>query len=233
MATGLRSGAGKMFAHSRAAKRDEVFLNKARLMQAKSPEDLYRIQAETERTPLGFDVAKNHIHLPYKLNQTGRDVLGEVNHDIMLMDMKMYHPDDILVKVDRSGMAVSLESRIPLLDPDVIEFAWSLPMNLLRDPATGQGKQVLRNVLYRHVPKELVDRPKKGFSIPIASWLKTPELKSWAEDLIAEDKLKREGYLNPKVVHKIWNDFAKEDGAYQPLIWYILMFEQWLEYDII
>ena len=96
----------------------------------------------------------------------------------------------------------------------------------------GQGKQVLRNVLYRHVPKELVDRPKKGFSVPIGDWLKTPELKSWAEDLIAEDKLKREGYLNPKVVHKIWSDFTKEGGAYQPLIWYILMFEQWLNYDI-
>ena len=130
-------------------------------------------------------------------------------------------------------MAVSLESRRPLLDPDVVEFAWSLPIELLRDPATGQGKQVLRNVLYRHVPKELVDRPKKGFSVPIGDWLKTPELKSWAEDLIAEDKLKREGYLNPKVVQKIWSDFTKEGGAYQPLIWYILMFEQWLNYDII
>ena len=106
-------------------------------------------------------------------------------------------------------------------------------MDLLRDPKTGKGKQVLRNVLYRHVPKELVDRPKKGFSIPIADWLRTPELRSWAEDLIAEDKLKREGYLNTRVVHKIWNDFTKEDGAYQPLIWYILMFEQWLNYDII
>lgn len=229
---GLRMGAGRMFVHSRQAKRDEVFLNKARLMQAKSPEDLYRIQAETERTPLGPDVAKNRIYLPYKLNQSGKNVLGEVNHDIMLLDMKMYHPDDILVKVDRSGMAVSLESRIPLLDPDVVEFAWSLPIELLRDPATGQGKQVLRNVLYRHVPKELVDRPKKGFSVPIGDWLKTPELRSWAEDLISEDKLKREGYLNPKVVQKIWSDFTKEGGAYQPLIWYILMFEQWLNYDI-
>jgi asparagine synthase (glutamine-hydrolysing) len=151
----------------------------------------------------------------------------------MLMDMKMYHPDDILVKVDRAGMAVSLESRIPLLDPDVVEFAWSLPVSLLRDKKTGEGKQVLRNVLYRHVPKQLMDRPKKGFSIPIGSWLKTSELKDWAEDLIAEDKLKREGYLNPEIVHKIWNNFMSEDGTYQPLIWYILMFEQWLDYGII
>ena len=230
--TGLRAPAGKMFAHSRQAKRDEVFLNKARLMQARSPEDLYRIQSQTELTPLAFDVAKSHVRLPYKLTLAGSDYLSEVSHDIMLLDMKMYHPDDILVKVDRSGMAVSLESRIPLLDPDVVEFAWSLPIELLRDKTTGQGKQVLRNVLYRHVPKEMVDRPKKGFSIPIGDWLKTPELRSWAEDLIAEDKLKREGFLNSKVVHKIWNDFTCEGGKYQPLIWYILMFEQWLSYGI-
>ncbi len=228
---GLRKGAGKMLAHSRAAHSDEILRDKARLLQAKSPEDLYRIQYEM--VPFAKEVAKNRIMLPYKYSLSEKDVLSEVNHDIMLMDMKMYHPDDILVKVDRAGMAVSLESRIPLLDPDVVEFAWSLPVSLLRDKKTGEGKQVLRNVLYRHVPKELMDRPKKGFSIPIGSWLKTSELKDWAEDLIAEDKLKREGYLNPEIVHKIWNNFMSEDGTYQPLIWYILMFEQWLDYGII
>lgn len=228
---GLRKGAGKMLAHSRAAHSDEILRDKARLLQAKSPEDLYRIQYEM--VPFAKEVAKSRIMLPYKYSLSEKDVLSEVNHDIMLMDMKMYHPDDILVKVDRAGMAVSLESRIPLLDPDVVEFAWSLPVSLLRDKKTGEGKQVLRNVLYRHVPKELMDRPKKGFSIPIGSWLKTSELKDWAEDLIAEDKLKREGYLNPEVVHKIWNNFMSEDGTYQPLIWYILMFEQWLDYGII
>lgn len=228
---GLRKGAGKMLAHSRAAHSDEILRDKARLLQAKSPEDLYRIQYEM--VPFAKEVAKSKIMLPYKYSLSEKDVLSEVNHDIMLMDMKMYHPDDILVKVDRAGMAVSLESRIPLLDPDVVELAWSLPVSLLRDKKTGEGKQVLRNVLYRHVPKELMDRPKKGFSIPIGSWLKTSELKDWAEDLIAEDKLKREGYLNPEVVHKIWNNFMSEDGTYQPLIWYILMFEQWLDYGII
>ena len=107
--------------------------------------------------------------------------------DIMLMDMKMYHPDDILVKVDRSGMAVSLESRIPLLDPEVVDFAFTLPIEYLRNKKTGEGKQVLRNVLYRHVPKELMDRPKKGFSIPVGKWLKTKELNEWARDLISEE----------------------------------------------
>ena len=223
---GFRSGAGRMLQYSRAAKRDEVLRDKARLLQAKSPEDLYRIQYEM--VPCALDTARVKGMIPYKYNQASADVLKEVNHDIMLMDMKMYHPDDILVKVDRSGMAVSLESRIPMLDPDVIEFAWSLPISMLRDTKTGTGKKVLRNVLYRHVPKELVDRPKKGFSIPIGKWLKSGDLRDWAESLIAEDKIRKEGILRPEAVRQVWDGFVKDDGNWQPLIWYILMFEQWL-----
>ncbi len=224
---GVRSGAGKLLQHSRAAARDEVLRDKALLLQAKSPEDLYRIQCEMK--PYAKQIAQNGIYLPYKYNMAGKNMLAEPNHDIMLMDMRMYHPDDILVKVDRAGMAVSLESRIPLLDPDVMAFAWSLPLSLLRDKNTGVGKQVLRNVLYRHVPKELVDRPKKGFSIPIGKWLKTKELREWAEDLIAQDKIKREGLLDCDIAQKVWGDFIKGNTDYQPLIWYILMFEQWYD----
>ncbi len=223
---GVRLGAGKILQHSRAAKRKEVVRDKARLMQAKSPEDLYRIQYEMARDAM--DVAKSRVRIPYKYTLSGSDVLSEVNHDIMLMDMKMYHPDDILVKVDRSGMAVSLESRIPMLDPEVIEFAFSLPISYLKDKKTGVGKKVLREVLYRHVPRELVDRPKKGFSIPVGKWLKSGELNEWATDLLSEDKLRREGYLNPEVVQRVWRNFTSENGEWQPLIWYILMFEQWL-----
>ena len=227
MPGGLRSGAGKMLQHSRAAKRDSVLRDKAILLQARSPEDLYRIQYEM--APFAKDIAKSKVMPPYKYSMAKPDNLKEVNHDIMLMDMKMYHPDDILVKVDRSGMAVSLESRIPMLDPDVISFAWSLPLELLRDPKTGVGKQVLRNVLYRHVPKELVDRPKKGFSIPVGEWLKSSELREWAEDMISEDKIKREGFLSAGAVQRMWQNFVSENGEWQPLIWYVLMFEQWLE----
>ncbi len=223
---GLRGSAGKILQHSRAAKRNEVLRDKSRLLQAKSPEDLYRIQFEM--TPYAMDIARSRLVPPYKYSLAERDLFHEPCHDIMLMDMKMYHPDDILVKVDRSGMAVSLESRIPMLDPEVIEFAWSLPLELLWDDKTKTGKQVLRNVLYRHVPKELVDRPKKGFSIPIGRWLKDSDLREWAEDLISEDKLKREGFLKPEAVQRVWRNFAYEDGAWTPLIWYILMFEEWL-----
>ena len=144
----------------------------------------------------------------------------------MLMDLRMYHPDDILVKVDRTAMAVSLETRVPFLDKDVVEFAWTLPLEYLREGDT--GKLVLRDVLYRYVPKELMDRPKKGFSIPIRKWLKTPQLRAWAEDLIAPEKLREQDLLNPDVVQRIWRDFIEHD-VWRVQIWYILMFQAWYE----
>ena len=144
----------------------------------------------------------------------------------------MYHPDDILVKVDRTAMAVSLETRVPFLDRDVVEFAWTLPMNYLRGwegPDGGRiGKLLLRDVLYRYVPKELMDRPKKGFSVPMAKWLRESELRSWAERLISRRKLVNEGFLNPDVVWSMWDDL-QERGIWREQIWFILMFEAWLE----
>jgi asparagine synthase (glutamine-hydrolysing) len=132
-------------------------------------------------------------------------------------------------------MANSLETRVPLLDPDVMEFAWSLPLEHLieyREGSDGSkirtGKKILRNVLYRHVPKELMDRPKKGFSIPVGKWIRDTELRSWAEDMIAFDKIKREGFLNAEAVWRVFSEFF-EGGEYRPVLWYILMFEEWLE----
>jgi asparagine synthase (glutamine-hydrolysing) len=152
--------------------------------------------------------------------------LGEVNHDAMLRDLTMYHPDDILVKVDRTAMAVSLETRVPMLDRDVVEFAWTLPVSYLRDE--NQGKLVLRDILYRHVPKELMDRPKKGFSIPIRKWLTEGRLKEWAEVLTEPSRIRQEGYLDPDTVTALWKDLT-ERKTYRPQLWYILMFQQWLE----
>ena len=108
---------------------------------------------------------------------------------------------------------------------DVVEFAWSLPTSYLRDESV--GKKVLRNVLYRYVPKELMDRPKKGFSIPIDQWLLEEDLKDWAEGLLDRDKLEREGFLNADLVQQLWQDL-KTKGTWLPQIWYVLMFEQWL-----
>ena len=151
------------------------------------------------------------------------------------MDLRMYHPDDILVKVDRTAMAVSLETRVPFLDKEVWKFASTLSVDeKLREGTTkylregDTGKLVLRDVLYRYVPKELMDRPKKGFSIPIRKWLKTPQLRAWAEDLIAPEKLREQDLLNPDVVQQIWRDFIEHD-VWRVQIWYILMFQAWYE----
>lgn len=154
----------------------------------------------------------------------------------MLMDMLMYHPDDILVKVDRAAMAVSLETRVPMLDRDVVEFAWSLPIEYKREWENGRmghtgfyGKKVLRDVLYRYVPREMMERPKKGFSIPIEKWLRQDGLRQWAESLIDRKKLKEQGFLEVDVVWRIWNDFI-EKGEWRIQIWYILMFQEWMEH---
>ena len=145
----------------------------------------------------------------------------------MLMDMLMYHPDDILVKVDRTAMAVSLETRVPMLDKDVVEFAWTLPVEFER--VNGVGKRILRDVLYRYVPKEMMERPKKGFSIPIQKWLKEKELREWAENLIDRKTLIKQGLLDPDVVWRMWTDFIEKD-EWRIQIWYVLMFQEWMSY---
>ena len=152
--------------------------------------------------------------------------LKEPQHNLMLMDLLMYHPDDILNKVDRTAMAVSLETRVPMLDRDVVEFAWTLPLSYRKKD--GVTKRILRDVLYRYAPKELMERPKKGFSIPLHSWLKEPGLREWAEELLDEATLERQGFLCVGTVRKIWSDYVEKD-IWRPQIWYILMFQQWLQ----
>jgi asparagine synthase (glutamine-hydrolysing) len=162
----------------------------------------------------------------YKYNEYKKGFLKNQKENLMLMDMLMYHPDDILVKVDRAGMAVSLETRIPLLDKDIVEFAWRLPNHYKYED--GITKKVLRDVLYKYVPKSLIERPKKGFSIPVATWVKNGELRDWAEELLNESRIKNQGILNPTAVSKMWNDFIDND-RWISHIWYLLMFQEWYE----
>jgi asparagine synthase (glutamine-hydrolysing) len=161
----------------------------------------------------------------------GPDVLARLGglgtcERMMALDMLTYLPDDILAKVDRAAMSVSLETRVPLLDHRVVEFAWQLPLDLkLRG---GESKWVLRELLYRHVPRSLIERPKMGFGIPIGSWLRG-SLKSWAEALISERRLAGEGYFRPEPIRAAWDAHQSGRSNMQYQLWAILMFQSWLE----
>ncbi len=218
----IRKPVSELVIHSPLAKKP-IYRIKGKLLGAKGPSELYIDSYETDI--LFKQISLNHENRPYKYNQLDPHFLPETNHNIMLMDMLMYHPDDILVKVDRAAMAVSLETRVPMLDKDVVEFAWSLPIEYKRNGNV--GKMVLRDVLYRYVPKEMMERPKKGFSIPVEKWLRQKEMREWAEMLIDKTTLRQQGILNPEVVWQIWNDFI-EKGEWRIQIWYILMFQEWI-----
>ena len=221
---GIRKLASELVLHSPLANK-EIYRVKGTLLGAKGPSDLYRLSMERE--PLIKDITLSKKEIPYKYTEYDPGFLKETNHNIMLMDMLMYHPDDILVKVDRTAMAVSLETRVPMLDKDVVEFAWTLPVEFERQ--NGVGKRILRDVLYRYVPKEMMERPKKGFSIPIQKWLKEKELREWAENLIDRKTLMKQGILDPDVVWKMWTDFIEKD-EWRIQIWYVLMFQEWMSY---
>lgn len=191
---------------------------------ANSPEDLYRkLISQWERPQqIVMDSPEPATLLNKKSSWPSTD---SFEHWMMAMDAQTYMVDDILVKVDRAAMANSLETRVPLLDHRVFEFAWRLPLDMkIRD---GKGKWILREILYRHVPKEMIERPKKGFSIPLGQWLRGP-LRDWAESLLDNSLLQKQGYFNANAVRNVWQRHLEGKVDLSRKLWSILMFQAWL-----
>jgi asparagine synthase (glutamine-hydrolysing) len=196
----------------------------ARLMTAPNADVFYdQLVAHWHPSPV--------IAAPSHANCDGRNgklpqTMGQIEERMMLADLHGYLPDDILVKVDRAAMGTSLETRVPMLDHRVAEFAWQLPLHMKQ--RGGQTKWVLRQVLYRHVPTHLIERPKQGFAAPIGEWLRR-DLRDWAEALLDEGRLRREGFLDPQPIRQKWLQHLQGKRDWKHYLWDVLMFQAWLE----
>ncbi len=197
----------------------------AGVLPSNSPEDLYfrliSFWEKSEDIVIGSQRPSSLL-----TDKTQWPKITNFIQQMMALDTITYLPDDILVKVDRAAMNVGLETRVPFLDHRIIEFAWSLPLSM--NVHNGQGKRVLRQILYKHVPKNLIERPKMGFGVPLDLWLRGP-LRDWAESLLNESRLCREGFFHAAPIRKKWSEHISGNRNWQHHIWCVLMFQAWLE----
>ncbi|MCM3596582.1 asparagine synthase (glutamine-hydrolyzing) [Metabacillus idriensis] len=193
------------------------------ILKADSVEEMYLSLTSHWKNPQL--VVKDRILLEPFLNHSSA-IFPSATEMMMYMDMSQYLPDDILVKVDRASMSVSLETRAPFLDHNVVEFSWRIPLSMKLKG--NQSKWLMRQLLYTHVPKELIERPKHGFGVPIGHWLRGP-LKEWAEELLAEKRLLTEGYFQPAPIRQKWEEHLTGKSNWHHQLWDILMFQSWLE----
>jgi asparagine synthase (glutamine-hydrolysing) len=145
---------------------------------------------------------------------------------MMVFDFLTYLPGDILVKVDRASMASSIETRSPFLDHKLIEYTWKIPHRLKNK--NSQGKWILKEILKKYIPKNLTERPKMGFGVPIGIWLRG-SLKDWAENLLDEKKMQEEGFLNSNLIRKKWEEHISGKKNWQYDLWDVLMFQAWIK----
>ena len=197
----------------------------ANILPAKSAEDFYfhliSHWHDVDNVVIGAECSV----APVVSNSTRLD-LGSIEQNMMYLDSISYLPDDILTKVDRAAMGVSLETRIPFLDHHVVEFAFQLPLSMKIQ--NGESKWILKQVLDKYIPRELMERPKMGFGVPIDSWLRGP-LRDWAESLLDESRLKQEGFFRVEPIRKKWNEHLSGSRNWQHHLWDVLMFQSWLE----
>ena len=210
---------------ARGALSGEKLHKAASILGSRTAEDVYRGLISHWADPAEVVVGASEPPTLLTGNMPDLHGLGDIER-MMALDTVTYLPDDILVKVDRAAMAVSLETRVPFLNHNVVEFAWRLPLDhKLRD---GQSKWPLRQILYRHVPRALIERPKAGFGVPIHEWLRGP-LREWAEELLDESRLRQEGYFRPEPIRKMWGAHQSGRANMQHHLWDVLMFQAWLE----
>jgi asparagine synthase (glutamine-hydrolysing) len=215
---------GRLTSHLQQRPGDKIH-KLAEVLSVSSEAEFYRVLVSLWKQPEKL-VLGGHEPITVLSDPAGSPNMKSFVQTMQYLDSISYLPDDILCKVDRAAMAVSLETRVPFLDHRIVEFAWRLPMH--QKIRNGQGKWLLRQVLHKYVPRHLIERPKMGFGIPIDAWLRGP-LKDWAEALIDEKRLREEGFFDPEPIRRKWDQHISGHNNWAYHLWGVLMFQLWLE----